>query len=159
MLPKEAVMRLFLREKPDIEETEVEIRYRTKDREVEDLIRTVNSSSDLITGINDRGDTEIIYASEILYVEAVDRGVFVYRKDDACKVRNTLYELEDRLKDRCFVRISKSTLVNIGSIRSIAPEDARRVKLLLRNGEYLIVSRNYVNDLKAAIGMKGGSRR
>ena len=152
-------MRLFLREKPDIEETEVEIRYCTKDREVEDLIRTVNSSSDLITGINDRGDTEIIYASEILYVEAVDRGVFVCRKDDVCKVRNTLYELEDRLKDRCFVRISKSTLVNIRSIRSIAPEDARRVKLLLRNGEYLIVSRNYVNDLKAAIGMKGGSRR
>lgn len=152
-------MRLFLREKPDIEETEVEIRYRTKDREVEDLVRTLNSSSDLITGISDKGDTEVIYASEILYIEAVDRGVFIYRKDDTCKVRSTLYELEERLKDRCFVRISKSTLVNIRSIRSIAPEDARRVKLLLRNGEYLIVSRNYVNDLKAAIGMKGGSRR
>jgi len=152
-------MKLFLRERPDITETEVEIRYRVKDQEVESLIRSVNQSSDSVLGINAQGDTEKIYVSGILYFEAVDRDVFAYKTNGVYRIRKTLYELEDDLSGKCFVRISKSTIANINAVRSVAPEDSRRVKLLLRNGEYLIVSRNYVNDFKAAIGMKGGSSK
>ena len=150
-------MKLFLRETPEISETEVEIRYREKDHEVDNLVRVINSSTDVIPGINDKGDTEMIYISQILYVEAVDRDVFAYRADGVYKIRKTLYELEDDLREKFFVRISKSTIVNIKAVRSVAPEDFRRIKLHLKNGEYLIVSRNYANDFKTAIGMKGGN--
>lgn len=150
-------MKLFLREIPDISETEVEVRYRERDNEVDNLVRVISSSSDSIPGINDKGDTEMIYISQILYIEAVDRDVFVYKADGVYKIRKTLYELEDDLKEKFFVRISKSTIVNIKSVRSVAPEDFRRIKLLLKNGEYLIVSRSYANDFKTAIGMKGGN--
>ena len=67
-----------------------------------------------------------------------------------------LAELEEELRDRFFVRISKSVIVNIKAVSSISPEDSRRVKLRLNNGEYLIVSRDYVNNFREAIGMKGG---
>ena len=150
-------MKLFLRETPEISETEVEIRYREKDHEVDNLVRVINSSTDVSPGINDKGDTEMIYISQILYVEAVDRDVFAYRADGVYKIRKTLYELEDDLREKFFVRISKSTIVNIKAVRSVAPEDFRRIKLHLKNGEYLIVSRNYANDFKTAIGMKGGN--
>ena len=150
-------MKLFLRETPEISETEVEIRYRERDNEVDNLVRVISSSTDVIPGINDKGDTEMIYISQILYVEAVDRDVFAYRADGVYKIRKTLYELEDDLREKFFVRISKSTIVNIKAVRSVAPEDFRRIKLLLKNGEYLIVSRNYANDFKTAIGMKGGN--
>ena len=95
--------------------------------------------------------------SQILYFEAVDRDVFAYRASGVYRIRNTLYELEDDLKGKLFVRISKSTIVNIKAIKSIAPEDFRRIKLLLNNGEYLVVSRSYANGFRSAIGMKGGS--
>ena len=144
-------MKLFLRETPEISETEVEIRYREKDHEVDNLVRVISSSTDVIPGINDKGDTEMIYISQILYVEAVDRDVFAYRADGVYKIRKTLYELEDDLREKFFVRISKSTIVNIKAVRSVAPEDFRRIKLHLKNGEYLIVSRNYANDFKTAI--------
>ena len=150
-------MKLLLRETPEISETEVEIRYREKDHEVDNLVRVISSSTDVIPGINDKGDTEMIYISQILYVEAVDRDVFAYRADGVYKIRKTLYELEDDLREKFFVRISKSTIVNIKAVRSVAPEDFRRIKLHLKNGEYLIVSRNYANDFKTAIGMKGGN--
>lgn len=150
-------MKLFLREIPDISETEVEVRYRERDNEVDNLVRVISSSADAIPGINDKGDTEMIYISQILYIEAVDRDVFAYKADGVYKIRKTLYELEDDLKEKFFVRISKSTIVNIKSVRSVAPEDFRRIKLLLKNGEYLIVSRSYANDFKTAIGMKGGN--
>lgn len=150
-------MKLFLREIPDISETEVEVRYRERDNEVDNLVRVISSSADAIPGINDKGDTEMIYISQILYIEAVDRDVFAYKADGVYKIRKTLYELEDDLKEKFFVRISKSTIVNIKSVRSVSPEDFRRIKLLLKNGEYLIVSRSYANDFKTAIGMKGGN--
>ena len=150
-------MKLFLREIPTLSETEVEIRFRERDREVDNLVRTINLSGDALYGINDKGDTEMVYVSQILYIEAVDRDVFAYKASGVYRIRNTLYELEDDLKEKLFVRISKSTIVNIKAIRSIAPEDFRRIKLLLSNGEYLVVSRSYANGFKSAIGMKGGS--
>ncbi|MBR4556464.1 MAG: LytTR family transcriptional regulator [Clostridiales bacterium] len=150
-------MKLFLREIPTLSETEVEIRFRERDREVDNLVRTINLSGDALYGINEKGDTEMVYVSQILYIEAVDRDVFAYKASGVYRIRNTLYELEDDLKEKLFVRISKSTIVNIKAIRSIAPEDFRRIKLLLSNGEYLVVSRSYANGFKSAIGMKGGS--
>ena len=150
-------MKLFLREIPDISETEVEVRYRERNREVDNLVRAISSSADAVYGINDKGDTEMIFISQILYIEAVDRDVFAYKTEGVYKIRKTLYELEDDLKEKFFVRISKSTIVNVKAVRSIAPEDFRRIKLCLKNGEYLIVSRSYANDFKTAIGMKGGN--
>lgn len=150
-------MKLFLREIPEISETEVEIRYRERDNEVDNLVRVIRSSADALPGINEKGDMEMIYISQILYIEAVDRDVFAYKAEGVYKIRKTLYELEDDLREKFFVRISKSTIVNIKAVRSAAPEDFRRIKLLLKNGEYLIVSRNYANDFKTAIGMKGGN--
>ena len=152
-------MKLFLREIPTLSETEVEIRFRERDSEVDNLVRAISSSDDALAGINEKGDTEMIYISQILYIEAVDKDVFAYRAEGVYRIRKTLYELEDDLKEKLFVRISKSTIVNIKAVKSIAPEDFRRVKLLLRNGEYLIVSRSYANGFKQAIGMKGGSER
>ena len=120
-------MKLFLRENKDLAETEVEIRYRIKDDEVDALINAVNSSADVLIGINEAGDTERVFVSGILFFEAVDRDVFAYKTNGIYKVRKTLYELEDDLAGRSFVRISKSTIVNINAVRSAAPEDSRRV--------------------------------
>ena len=147
-------MKLFLREDKELRETEVEIRYRIRDEEVDAVISAVNSSSDVIIGIKDNGDSERLYVAKILYFEAVDRYVFAYAKAGVYRVRKTLYDIEDSLKNRSFVRISRSTVVNISAVQTISPEDSRRVKLCLKNGEYLIVARSYVNDFKAAIGMK-----
>lgn len=151
-------MKLFLRVNPDIKETEVEIRCRERDSEVDNLVEVIENSADEIVGVNDKGDTERIYVSQILYIEAVDRDVFAYKTEGVYRIRKTLYELEDDLK-KFFVRISKSVIVNIKAVKSVSPEDFRRYRLLLKNGEYLIVSRSYANDFKTAIGMKGGNTK
>ena len=147
-------MKLFLRENKELCETEVEIRYKVRNEEVDAIVSAVNSSADVMIGIKDNGDSERLYVNKILYFEAVDRYVFAYNNTGVYRVRKTLYDIEDGLKDKSFVRISRSAVVNINAVRTISPEDSRRVKLCLRNGEYLIVARNYVKDFKAAIGMK-----
>ena len=72
-------MKLFLREIPTLSETEVEIRFRERDSEVDNLVRAISSSDDALAGINEKGDTEMIYISQILYIEAVDRDDFAYK--------------------------------------------------------------------------------
>lgn len=148
-------MRLFLKENSDLKETEVEIRYKILDEEVESLIAAVKDSRDKIMGYKDNGDLAPLTVSKILYLEAVDRYVFAYMSSEVYKVRQTLYELEDELKGKHFVRISKSSIVNINTVKKISPDAGRRLRLHLSNGETIIVSRGYVGDFKTAIGMKG----
>lgn len=85
-------MRLFLKEIKDLKETEVEIRYRERDEEVENLISAVNSAHDKLIGVKDNGDCVPVSFTKILYFEAVDRGVFAYTSASVYKIRNTLYE-------------------------------------------------------------------
>lgn len=66
-----------------------------------------------------KGDTEyFIKLSEILFFETYDNSVFAHTYSDAYKSDYRLYELEDLLSDN-FIRISKSTIVNLNYIVSI----------------------------------------
>ena len=147
-------MKIFVKDKVKISETEVEIRCREKDSEVEAVLESIKSVSDTLMGEKENGDKEPVRVPKVLYFEAVDRNVFAYTTDNFYRVKRTLYDLEDYLTKKHFVRISKSTIVNLKAVKSVAPEDGRRLKLLLRNGEWIVVSRNYVSDFKTGIGMK-----
>ena len=65
-----------------------------------------------------------------------------------------LYETEERLCGAGFLRISKSCLVNLRYIRSLRSELDRRLRLTLENGEQIIVSRQYSDDIKTRLGVR-----
>lgn len=100
-----------------------------------------------ISGITN-GKSIILPLSDILYFEAVDEKVFAYTENDVADVRGRLYEYEERLTDKGFARVSKSVLVHIVKIKSIAPSPGRKFEAELCNGERVIISRQYANDLK-----------
>jgi DNA-binding LytR/AlgR family response regulator len=149
-------LKLFVRENQNLAETEVEIRCRERNEEVENLIHAINSASNVIILEKENGDKAPVYLSKVLYFEAVDRNVYACTGSEVYRVRMTMYDIEDlTLKDH-FVRISKSVIVNLRAVRKISPDDGRRLKLLLSSGEWVIVSRSYVEGFKQSIGMKGG---
>ena len=148
-------LKLFVREKKDLTETEVEIRCRERSEEVEGIITAIKAAGDTLMGEKENGDKTPVYISKVLYFEAVDRNVFAYTTSEIYRVKKTLYDLEDMTTGNYFVRISKSVIVNIKAVKKISPDSSRRLKLLLRNDEWVIVSRNYVGDLKKSLGMKG----
>lgn len=148
-------MKLFLKEKCNVNETEVEIRCVKRNSEVDSIIKGIKDAGTTLIGEKENGDVLQISVKDILYFEAVDRHVYAYLKNEVLRVKSTLYDIELSYQELFFVRISKSFIVNIRDINCIRPEDGRRVRLLLSNGEWLIVSKNYVSTLKKAIGMKG----
>jgi len=85
---------------------------------------------------------------DIYYMESVDGRTFFYDSKNAYCSRQTITALEEKLKTTSFARISKSCLINTARIKCFAPYVNHRLKVELKNGENLIVSRNYIDSLK-----------
>ena len=69
------------------------------------------------------------------------------------EIKARLYELEDKLSNTTFVRISKSVIANLRKLKSIKRTKGSRLEADLSNGEKLIVSRQYVGTIKDKLGV------
>lgn len=90
---------------------------------------------------------------DIYYFESVDERVFAYGKTEVYEVRERLYALEELLPESDFFRAGKSSIVNLGKIKSVAPAFSGRLEATLKNGEKVIISRQYVAVLKEKLGI------
>ncbi|MCM1105081.1 MAG: LytTR family transcriptional regulator DNA-binding domain-containing protein, partial [Clostridium sp.] len=84
-----------------------------------------------------------------------DNKVFIYCEKQVYETRQKLYELEEALKEKHFLRVSKSVLLNLMKIESIKSSLNGRFMAVIQNEEQIIVSRKYVPELKKAL--KGGN--
>ncbi len=64
-----------------------------------------------------------------------------------------LYELEGMLTGSDFLRISKSVIVNLSKIQKLIPALSGRFEAVLMNDLKVIISRQYVNELKKRLGI------
>lgn len=94
-----------------------------------------------------------LFPKDIYYFECVDNKVFACCEKQVFDVRLKLYEIEQTLSDSDFIRISKSVVVNLNRIMSVAPMFNGRFEARLQNGEKIIISRQYVPSLKKALGI------
>ena len=128
----------------------LEIRYHKLTDEIEEIISFVKSRQGQLGARKDGRDTEIPVV-DIFYAESVDNRVFLYTEKDSFEVRLRLYELEEKLRGRSFIRVQKSMLLNLMKIKAIKPALGGRYSALLKNGEEILISRKYVADLKNAL--------
>ena len=69
------------------------------------------------------------------------------------QIRLRLYELEERLDDSKFVRISNSEIVNLKKVKSLDLSFVGTICMELSNGEVSYVSRRYVSKIKKKVGL------
>ena len=96
----------------------------------------------------------ILDIEKILYIEAVDRKTFVYTENECYESELKLYEIEEELLERDFLRISKQSIVNLRKIRSLKADINRKIRVTLQNGEQIVVSRMYSDELRRKLGLK-----
>ena len=138
---------------PTLCDTEIVINCAGVTAEIERLAATLRIMDNRITVIKGN-EAFILEISKIVYIETVDRKTFVYTKNDCYETKLKLYEMEERLSSSGFLRISKSCLVHLKFIRSIRSEFDRKLRLTFENGEQMIVSRQYADELKTRLGVK-----
>jgi DNA-binding LytR/AlgR family response regulator len=135
------------------QDTEVVIRANKLDSDVERLIammRVVNMQ----IGVRQNDETFLLDTEKILYIETVDRRTFVYTQDETYESDLKLYEIEQQLLEKDFLRVSKATIVNIRMIKSLKSDINRKIRVTLKNGEQIVVSRMYSDELRRKLGLK-----
>ena len=126
------------------------IRCHAVTEDVREIERFVKSRQGSLSGVQNSRQYEIA-VPDIYYIESVDGRTFLYTKDQAYETPHRIYELDSLLQKRHFLRISKSTLLNLMKVRSIRPALNGRFTAVLQSGEEVIISRSYVKSLKAAL--------
>lgn len=128
----------------------VEIHCHKISDEVKEIVAFVKSRQGQLTGTIDDRRFEIP-VSDIFYIESVDNKSFLYTQEKVYETKHKIYELEEILRKKRFIRISKSTLLNLMKISSIKPALNGRFTAVLYSGEETIISRKYVPELKKAL--------
>jgi DNA-binding LytR/AlgR family response regulator len=115
--------------------------------EVTEVVDFIRARDGLLTGYE---DTQIfqIALRDIYYFEGVDNKVYAYLKNHVYEIKSKLYELEEGYRKMKFFRCSKSILVNLMKVECVKPALNSRFAAKLLNGEEIIISRQYVPELK-----------
>ena len=135
------------------DDTEVIIRAPHLNNDIERMVAMMRMI-DMQIAVRRDGETILLETDKILYVEAVDRKTFVYTSSDTYESELKLYELEQELIERDFLRISKQSIVNLRKIKSLKTDVNRKIRITLQNGEQIVVSRMYSDELRRKLGLR-----
>jgi len=145
-------LKIIIEELPIGEEEQIIVRCRKIRPELMRVLNTLKAQNDMLVAyIN--SEVYRIDIADIFYIEAVDNKTFLYCENQIYESKHKLYELEEVLGMSDFLRVSKSVIVNLNEIKSLLPALSGRLDAVLRNGEKISISRQYVSELKKNLGI------
>ncbi len=145
-------MKIVINVNEKINETEITINCSQLTSDIENIIATLRILNQQMLVVRD-GENYLLDVNEISYIEALERKTFVYTEDAIYESKLKLYEMEERLCQSGFFRVSKSCLVHLKFIKSIKKDVERKLRLTMKNGEQIIVSRQYAEEIKKRLGV------
>lgn len=95
------------------------------------------------------GEIHVMAPEDILWIESDGDYVRLHVSDKSRFVRMSLHKMMEKLDPAHFVRIHRSTIVNLRHMRKASPALYGEYMVELTNGTKLKVSRTFVHDLKA----------
>ena len=145
-------MKIIIEECGPEEEDQITIRCKKLDHHILKLISELRTGQKKLIGTKD-GKITMIDPESVYYFEGVDNKVFLYGKHNVYETKLKLYEIEEEYKNTNYIRASKSIILNISKIKYISPAYSGRFEATLFNDEKVVISRQYVPDLKKKLGL------
>ena len=144
-------MKIIVNIDSSFSETEIIINCAAMSDELEKVIAGLRALDSKLTGTKN-GETHILDAAKILYIDTVDKKTFMYTKTDVYETNLRLYELEEMLSARDFFRAGKSSIINFAKIKSLKSDIDGRIIVVMENNEKMIVSKQYAAFIKNKLG-------
>ena len=137
----------------ELKETEVHVHAKEYTEQIEKLMRQLQSahSSSMITGYL-KQEIHLLKMDEIYSIYAEGAKVYLQTEEQEFEARKKLYELEMQLAND-FVRVNKSTLINLNKVASIQLATIGSTQVILDNEVSLPISRKYLKELKVQLGI------
>jgi len=101
------------------------------------------------------GRVLLVKTDEIDWIEAADNYVNLHVGKESHMIRETMSAIEARLPALKFLRISRSTIVNLDRIKELQPMFHGEYTVILHNGTRLTVSRSHRDKLQPLLGKLG----
>jgi two-component system LytT family response regulator len=96
----------------------------------------------------------LVRVDDIDFIEAEDNYVVVHAASRSYKGRDRISDVESQLDTRRFVRIHRSTIVQVTRIREVQPLTHGDHAVILRDGKVLRVARSRRQALAQALGIE-----
>lgn len=136
------------------EPSKINIIFNEKDTDkiIEIIEALVKKEDIMIQVFNSVGQKQVSSTLiEYFIVENDEINAFVGQEKYAIKMK--LYEIEELLSDKPFIRVSKYAMVNVNQIDYIKPALNSKLLLLMKNGDELEVNRRYYKSFKKTLNI------
>ena len=110
-----------------------------------------DDSNDMLA-VKKGSDIALLEFSDVYMFRVENKQVKVYTEKSEYLVKKPLYQVEEGLGSD-FVRISKTTIVNLKKIERVAPSLKGMMFIQLKNGLKDNISRKYLPDFKHALDL------
>lgn len=110
-----------------------------------------DDSSEMLA-VKKGSDIALLEFSDVYMFRVEDKQVKVYTESKEYQIKKALYQVEENLTSD-FVRISKTTIVNLKKVERVAPSLKGMMFIQLKNGLKDNISRKYLPDFKQALDL------
>ena len=131
---------------------EISVTCRQLTPDVEKVIAALRIMNHQVTAKKDH-EIHLLDTAQIIYIESVDRKCFIYTADDVYESELRLYEFEQQLEEYGFFRVSRSFLIQLRNVQSLKADIDRKIRVTMSNGEQIMASRQYAENLKKRLGV------
>jgi len=141
----------------DAHYSEVTVRILTDriSREVQELMdRITLSTTDLLLGFQ-KEEAVPLSLEEIIRVYTSAGKVYAVTEEGEYQLRYRLYEVEERVNSKYFVRISQSEIVNLRKVKRFDLSLTGTIGVLFSDGSFSYVSRRFVSKIKQCLEIGG----
>jgi len=102
--------------------------------------------------IKTSGKVVFLKSAEIDWIEAEGNYLRLHAGKDSYLQRGTMNSVQERLDPRRFVRIHRSTIVNVEKVKELRPWPTGEYVVLMNNGKELTLSRGFKEQLPLLVG-------
>lgn len=138
---------------PHCQETVISIKTNQMTDEISELIDKLHISQQQIIAGFHNDTVQLLDIHDIIRFYSLDKKVYAQTVSNEFIIRMRLYELEERLDNKAFVRISHSEIINLKAIQKIDLSFSGTIAVVLSNKVTTYVSRRYVSKIKKTLGI------
>jgi len=127
----------------------------SQEQKIEELIaslRSADSAGSKRISVKSGGKLIFLKTDEIECVEAADNYIDIRAAGQTHRVRETLVSFESKPPEKSFVRISRSSIVNVDRIKQLQPCPYGEYTVILQDGTQLTLTRGYRQALQRLSG-------
>lgn len=147
-------MEVELKVEPGRKEPKVIIVAGEDSRELQQLVQELSGLALSPIPVREGEQTRLLPQEDFLRFYTDGKGVAAQTAEGVYTVGLRLYELEERLDRRRFVRISNSEIVNLDQVTALDLSLAGTIRMTLTGGIYAYVSRRYVKKIKETLQLE-----